>query len=81
MISFRTSDEEAMLAQRWAESLGIDKSELLRIALHKHLVRLAAENDIDAWQKTPMTPEEKTLNEIAAWGPSEDFSDWLDATR
>jgi antitoxin component of RelBE/YafQ-DinJ toxin-antitoxin module len=42
MISFRVDDAEATAAQRWADALGIDKSELLREALHCHLTRLAS---------------------------------------
>lgn len=38
MLSFRVDDDEAAQAQRWADQLGADKSELLRDALHRHLV-------------------------------------------
>jgi predicted transcriptional regulator len=81
MLSFRVDDDEADAAQRWAERLRIDRSELLREALHRHLVRLRAESDIDAWQQTPLTDDEQALGEIADWGPAEDWSDWADATR
>ena len=74
-------DGEAALAQRWAEALGIDKSELLREALHRHLVRLEAEHDVERWATTPMQEGEKTLAAIADWGPAEDWSDWADAAR
>jgi predicted transcriptional regulator len=80
MLSFRVDDDEADAAQRWAERLRIDRSELLRDALHRHLVRLRAESDIDAWQQTPLTDDEQALGEIADWGPAEDWSDWADAT-
>jgi hypothetical protein len=43
MFSFRVDDEEAIRTQQWAEALGVDRSELLRDALHRHLVRLAAD--------------------------------------
>jgi hypothetical protein len=46
MMSFR-ADDEAMATQRWAEALCIDKSELLRDALHRHLTRLASEQDVE----------------------------------
>ena len=36
MMSFRVDDHEAAEAQRWADELGVDKSELLREALHRH---------------------------------------------
>jgi predicted transcriptional regulator len=80
MISFRVNDEEAMRTQQWAEALGVDRSELLREALHRHLVLLAAENDIQAWTEQPLDSSETTLAEIAEWGPAEDWSDWADAT-
>lgn len=81
MLSFRVDDDEADAAQRWAERLRIDRSELLREALHRHLVRLRAEADVDAWQEKPLTDDEQALGEIADWGPAEDWSDWADATR
>lgn len=80
MLSFRVDDDEADAAQRWAERLRIDRSELLRDALHRHLVRLRAESDIDSWQQTPLSDDEQALGEIADWGPAEDWSDWADAT-
>lgn len=80
MLSFRVDDDEADAAQRWATRLRIDRSELLREALHRHLVRLRAESDIDVWQQTPLTDDERALDEIAEWGPAEDWSDWADAT-
>ncbi len=80
MLSFRVEDEEAADAQRWAERLGVDRSELLREALHRYLVRLRAEDDIKAWTKLPLTADEAAFTEIADWGPAEDWSDWADAT-
>lgn len=79
MISFRVESSEADQAQRWANHLGVDKSELLRDALHRHLVRLAAEHDITSWGSQPLSPEENELGEIATWGPAEDWSDWANA--
>jgi len=81
MIRFRVDDDEATAAQRWADQLGIDKSELLRQALHRHLVRLASENDAETWLSQPLTDEESALGQIAEWGPAEDWADWADATR
>jgi len=80
MLSFRVDDQEAAAAQRWAERLRIDRSELLREALHRHLIRLRAESDIEAWQETPLTADERALGAIADWGPAEDWTDWADAT-
>jgi hypothetical protein len=76
MLSFRVDDEEAGEARRWAERLGIDRSELLREALHRHLVRLRAESDMEAWERVPLSYEETSLAEIADWGPAESWSDW-----
>ncbi|MDP8958591.1 MAG: ribbon-helix-helix protein, CopG family [Actinomycetota bacterium] len=81
MLSFRVNDQEAADAQRWAERLGVDRSELLREALHRHLVTLAAEADVEAWTSTPPSSEEQALADIADWGSAEDWSDWDDAAR
>ena len=81
MMSFRVDDAEAADAQRWAERLGIDKSALLREALHRHLTKLASELDVARWRQTPLTADESSLASIATWGPAEDWSDWADATR
>jgi antitoxin component of RelBE/YafQ-DinJ toxin-antitoxin module len=81
MLSFRVDDGEAADAQRWADELGIDKSELLREALHRHLVRLASERDAEQWSALPLTAEESALAEAADWGPAEDWADWDDAAR
>jgi hypothetical protein len=81
MLSFRVKDEEAAEAQRWATRLGVDRSELLREALHRHLMRLASENDAATWAEVPLDVGERSLADIADWGPAEDWSDWADATR
>jgi hypothetical protein len=81
MLSFRVDDREADEAQRWAEVLGVDRSELLREALRRHLDRLASEGDADRWIAVPRDDGERSIGEIADWGPAEDWSDWaLDAT-
>ena len=79
MLSFRVDDDEAEKAQRWADRLGVDKSELLREALHRHLVRLSSEVDAQRWTESPLTGDESALGSIAEWGPAEDWSDWADA--
>lgn len=80
MVSFRVNEQEAEEVRFWAERLGIDRSELLRDALRRHLVRLRAESDIESWTSKPLSPEESSLVEISDWGPAEDWSDWRDAT-
>lgn len=81
MLSFRLADEEAKRAQDWADRLGVDRSELLRDALRRHLLRLASENDATTWAERPLEEGEQSLAAIADWGPAEDWSDWADAAR
>ena len=82
MLSFRVDEREADEAQKWAEALGIDRSELLREALRRHLNKLASEGDADRWQATPLDEGEQALGKIANWGPAEDWSDWaIDEAR
>jgi len=76
MLSFRVDEREAEEAQRWAEALGIDRSELLREALRRHLDQLASEGDAARWAASPLDEGERKLMEIADWGPAEDWSDW-----
>lgn len=82
MLSFRVDDEDAAEVQRWAQALGMDRSEFLREALRLHLDRLASEGDADRWTDQPLDEGELELSEIADWGPAEDWSDWaVDAAR
>ncbi len=76
MLSFRVDDKDANEVQRWAAALGVDRSELLREALRRHLNQLAAEGDAERWITTPLDDGETALAEIADWGPAEDWSDW-----
>ena len=79
MLSFRTDDADAQAVQRWSERLGIDRSELLRDALRRQLVRLAGEDDVTKWIDTPLSDNELVLGGVADWGPAEDWSDWANA--
>lgn len=79
MLSFRVPDDDAADVQRWADALGVDRSEILRDALHRHLVVLEGEADADRWQQQPATDAERSLEAVADWGPAEDWSDWTDA--
>jgi Arc/MetJ-type ribon-helix-helix transcriptional regulator len=81
MLSFRVADAEAAEVGRWAQELGVDRSELLREALRTLLVRLRGERDAEKWLRTPATPAELSLAEISDWGPAEDWADWDDAAR
>jgi hypothetical protein len=80
MLSFRVDEAEAEEAQRWADRLGVDRSELLRVALRRHLQRLASEMEARIWEDHPLDEGEQSLAGIADWGPAEDWSDWFDAT-
>jgi predicted transcriptional regulator len=81
MLSFRIDDEVAQDVQAWADRLGVDRSELLRDALRRHLHRLASEDDAQTWQRQPLDAGERALADVADWGPAEDWSDWADAAR
>lgn len=81
MISFRVDDADAAEIDQWARRLQIERSELLRDALRRHLAELAADQDVQAYAETPVTDDEKALAEIADWGPAEDWADWADAAR
>ena len=75
-LSFHVSDSEAESVANWADKLGIDRSDLLRTALHRHLVKLASEEDSRIWLEMPLTDGEFALSTIADWGVAEDWSDW-----
>ena len=60
MLSFRIEGTAADL-QRWSDDLGVDRSELLREAVRRHLAALAAEHDADAWADLPLTAGKASL--------------------
>ena len=80
-LSFHVSETEAESVANWADKLGIDRSDLLRTALHRHLVKLASEEESRIWLEMPLTDGEVTLGAIADWGVAEDWSDWSNETR
>ena len=73
--------EDAAAVEQWARRLHIDRSELLREALRRHLAELTADQDVQAYAEQPVTDDEKALAEVADWGPAEDWADWADAAR
>lgn len=75
MLSFRVEEADARAAQSWAQRTGVDRSEPLREALRRHLLRLASEQDAGTWQSQPLTSWEGSLGEIGDWGPAEDWAD------
>ncbi len=79
MLSFRVADDEAAEAQEWADRLGVDRSELLRDALHRHLVTLRSQREGDHYDRLPITESELSLGEIAEWGLAEDWADWAES--
>jgi Arc/MetJ-type ribon-helix-helix transcriptional regulator len=81
MLSFRVSRTEAEELQSWAERLGVDRSELLREAVRRHLVRLASERDALTWERMPLSENERSIAEVADWGPAEDWTEWVDEAR
>ena len=80
MLSFRVPDDDAAAVELWARRLHIDRSELLREAVRRHLVQLAAELEVRAYDELPVTEDEKALSGFADWGPAEGWADWADAT-
>lgn len=76
MLSFRIDDADAEAVRTWSERLGIDRSELVREAVRRHLLRLAAEQDAARWEARPLEDGERALASVAEWGPAEDWSDW-----
>ena len=81
MLSFHVDEQVAAAARRWSQRLGIERSELMREALRRHLVRLASEHEAEIYDAQPLTDEEMSPSLIADWGPAEDWSDWSDAAR
>ncbi len=78
MLSFRVDDAEAADAQEWADRLGVDRSELLREALHRHLVALRGELEAERYQELPHSESELSIAAVADWGPAEDWADWAE---
>jgi hypothetical protein len=81
MLSFRVGEHDADELRAWADRLGLERSELLREALRRHLVRLRSEVDVERWEAEPPSGAERALEAAADWGPAEDWSDWSDAAR
>ena len=79
LLSFRVPDADASMVEAWAERLGLDRSEILRDALRRHLLRLASEYEPDVWERIPLDEGELSFGAIAEWGPAEDWSDWANA--
>jgi hypothetical protein len=81
MLSFRVEGGVAAEVGRWAERLGLRRSELLRIALNRYLAQLASEEEAARWKDLDLDDGERSLQQVADWGPAEDWSDWADASR
>jgi hypothetical protein len=79
MLTFRVDERTAADLNRWVDALGVDRSQLLREALHRYLVAIASEIDATTWAASPLTEDELALAGVADWGPAEDWSDWADA--
>jgi len=78
MVSFRADDDDVAEADRWADRLGVERSELLREALAAHLARLAVEDDAGMYAAQPFTADDAALDATDDWGLDEDWSDWAE---
>ena len=58
MLSFRVPEADAQAATHWAAAQGIDRSDLLREALRRHLVSLEAANEVAAYARSPLDARE-----------------------
>jgi metal-responsive CopG/Arc/MetJ family transcriptional regulator len=65
MVSFRADDADVSAADHWAQRLGVDRSELLRDALRRHLAELAADHDVAGDAEHPLTHDETSVANIA----------------
>lgn len=79
MMSFRADEADAEAVRAWAQRLGVDRSEVMREALRRHLLALASEVDAVTWSQHPHTEAELALVDAEDWGPAEDWSDWAEA--
>ena len=81
MLSFRLEEDVADEVTSWAKRLGLDRSELLRVALRRYLNQLASEHEAETWDELSDDDDEAraALTAVAYWGPAEDWSDWADA--
>ncbi|MEA2532716.1 MAG: hypothetical protein QOJ93_527, partial [Actinomycetota bacterium] len=61
MLSFRVDGAVATELQAWADRLGVDRSEILRDAVRRHLLRLASEVESEIWQRVPLDQGELSL--------------------
>ncbi|HJL89424.1 MAG TPA: ribbon-helix-helix domain-containing protein [Acidimicrobiales bacterium] len=80
LLSVRLDDEISDEIDTWSNYLGVSRSDLVRDALRRHLVTLTGERDSEAWEEHPLDENELQLTEIADFGPTEDWSDWHNAT-
>ena len=81
MLSFRVEPGEAARAREMADALGIPQSQIIREALRRHLNALAAQRDAAIYAANPLSPQDLSLMDVEHWAPTEDWSDWVDATR
>ncbi len=81
MLSFRLEKDVADEVAAWANRLGLDRSELLRVALRRYLNQLASEHEAQMWDELSADDDEAraALTTIAYFGPAEDWPDWVDA--
>jgi hypothetical protein len=83
MLSFRLETEVADEITTWAKRLGLDRSELMRVALRRYLNQLSSEHEAAHWDDLEADDAQThaAFASIAYWPPAEDWSDWSDAAR
>ena len=52
----------------------------MREALRRQFDALDAQQDVATYQANPLTPEELLLVDAEQWTPTEDWSEWADAS-
>jgi hypothetical protein len=59
MVNFRADDADVTAADHWAQRLGVDRSELLRLAMRRRLAELAVDHDVAGYATGPMQRGER----------------------
>lgn len=81
MLTCRMAEAEATRVREEANELGVSVSHMIREALRRYLNAVAAERDAEIYAESPLRPDELSFMAAESWGPTEDWSDWADASR
>ncbi len=79
-LTCRIAESEAERVRAEADALGISVSHMIREALRRYLNSVGAERDAEIYEAIPLRPDERPLMGAESWGPTEDWSDWVDAS-